>query len=132
MATDTAMKTGILDRLGDSFTGLVEGSLGFVGRLFGSANDRAVKAVGYVRPKNSVVHTILSGSILERTNAFESQMKAITDDELKGLSIKYRERYKAGETLEDLDGTVDFFGSAIGLRDCDPQLHLLSPLAATR
>ncbi len=36
-----------------------------------------------------------------------------------------------GETLEDLDGTVDFFGSAIGLRDCDPQLHLLSPLAET-
>ncbi len=102
MATDTAMKTGIWDRLGDSFTGLVEGSLGFVGRLFGSANDRAVKAVGYVRPKNSVVHTILSGSILERTNALEPQMKAITDDELKGLSIKYRERYRAGETLEDL------------------------------
>ena len=42
MATDTAMKTGIWDRLGDSFTGLVEGSLGFVGRLFGSANDRAL------------------------------------------------------------------------------------------
>ena len=64
MATDTAMKTGIWDRLGDTFTGIVEGILGFIGRLFGSANERAVKAVGYVRPKNAVVHTILPGSIL--------------------------------------------------------------------
>ena len=102
MATDTAMKTGIWDKLGDTFTGFVEGSLGFVGRLFGSANDRAVKAVGYVRPKNATEHTILPGSILQRTNALESQMLALSDDELKGLSIRYRERHKAGESLDDL------------------------------
>jgi len=102
MATDIAMKTGILDRLGDAFTGFVEAVLNFVGRLFGSANDRAVKAVGYVRPKNAVEHTILPGSILERTNALEPQMKTLSDDELKGLSTTYRERYKKGESLDDL------------------------------
>ncbi len=102
MATDSAMKTGIWDKLGDIFTGLVEGILGFVGRLFGSANDRAVKAIGYVRAKNATVHTILPGSTLEKTNSFEEAMKALTDDELKGLSTKYRERYRAGETLDAL------------------------------
>jgi radical SAM superfamily enzyme YgiQ (UPF0313 family) len=35
------------------------------------------------------------------------------------------------ETLRDLDETVGFFGEAIRLDRCDPQLHLLSPLAET-
>ena len=35
------------------------------------------------------------------------------------------------EQPEDLDGTLAFFGEAIRLDRCDPQLHLLSPLAET-
>ena len=101
-ATETPMKPGILERIGDAFNGIVEGSLGFVNRLFGTANDRAIKAVGYHRPKNAEKHSVISGSILEHVNSFEEQMTALSDDELKALSIGYRERFKNGETLESL------------------------------
>ncbi|OWK45098.1 Protein export cytoplasm protein SecA ATPase RNA helicase [Fimbriiglobus ruber] len=89
-----------MDKIGDRFNGLIEGSIGFVTRLFGSANDRAVKAVGFIRPKHATVHTIIPGSVLDRVNSLEAQMTALSDDELKGLSIKFRERLKAGEALE--------------------------------
>ncbi len=101
-ATNTAMKTGFLDKLGDAFNGVVEGSLNFVTRLFGTANERAVKAIGYTRPKNAVDHAITPGSVLGKVNALEPQMKALSDDALKGLSVGYRERVKAGETLDQL------------------------------
>jgi preprotein translocase subunit SecA len=96
------MDTTIWDKIGDKLNGFVEGSIGIVTRLFGSANDRTVRQIGFIRPKNAVTHTIVPGSILERTNALEEAMKALSDDELKGLSTKYRERLKNGETLESL------------------------------
>ncbi len=106
MATATAdpanMKTGLLDKVGDAFNGMVENSLNFVTRLFGTANDRTVKLTGYHRPKGAVNHTIIPGSILEKVNKLEASMKALSDDELKGLSTTYRERFKKGETLDAL------------------------------
>jgi preprotein translocase subunit SecA len=96
------METSIWDKIGDTFNGFVEGSIGFVTRLFGTANDRAVRGVGYVRPKNALTHTVLPGSILEKVNALEEPMKLLSDDDLRGLSTKYRERLKQGETLESL------------------------------
>ena len=106
MATDTAnstqMKTGLLERVGDAFNGFVEGSLNFVTRLFGTANDRAVKAIGYSRPKGAVEHVVAPGSVLAKVNALEEQMKALSDEQLKDLSIGYRERIKKGETLDQL------------------------------
>lgn len=100
--TNTAMKSGFLDKIGDAFNGIVEGSLNFVTRLFGTANDRAVKSIGYSRPKNAVEHVVAPGSVLAKVNALEEQMKALSDDALKGLSIGYRERVKKGETLDQL------------------------------
>ncbi|MCU0706011.1 MAG: preprotein translocase subunit SecA [Fimbriiglobus sp.] len=100
--TNSAMKTGFLDKLGDAFNGFVEGSLNFVTRLFGTANERTVKSLGYNRPKGATEHTVIPGSVLARVNALEEQMKAISDDELKGLSTKYRERLAKGETLDQL------------------------------
>jgi preprotein translocase subunit SecA len=102
MATETAMKTGIFERIGDAFNGAIEGSIGFVSRLFGSANERAVKATGYLRPRGAAVHTVIPGSILDKTNKLEEKMKALSDDELRDLSIGYRVRLKNGETLEQL------------------------------
>jgi preprotein translocase subunit SecA len=96
------MEASIWDKIGDTFNGFIENSIGFVTRLFGSANDRAVKNLGYYRPKGAAVHTALPGSVLERVNALEPQMQALSDDELKGLSVKFRERLKAGETLDAL------------------------------
>jgi len=102
MATDTAMKTGIFERLGDALNGAVEGSIGFVSRLFGSANERAVKSTGYLRPRNAAEHTVVPSSILDKTNTLEEAMKVLSDDALRDLSIGYRERVKKGESLESL------------------------------
>ena len=106
MATMTAARPGldqsIWDKVGDRFNSLVEGSIGLVSRLFGSANERAVKATGYIRQKGAEAHTILPGSILDRVNSLEESMKSISDDDLKGLSVKYRERIKLGASLDDL------------------------------
>jgi preprotein translocase subunit SecA len=101
-AARPAIDATIWDKIGDTFNGFVEGSIGFVTRLWGSANDRAVKSLGYVRPKGAEAHTVLPGSVLDRVNALEPQMQALTDAELKGLSDQYRARLKKGETLDDL------------------------------
>jgi preprotein translocase subunit SecA len=102
MATETKMEAGFLEKLGDGLNSFIEGSLGFVTRLFGSANERTVKSIGYVRPKGATTHTVTPGSILDRINKLEDAMKALSDDELKGLTPKFRERLAKGETLEDL------------------------------
>jgi preprotein translocase subunit SecA len=56
-------------------------------KLFGSANDRFVKGL---RPT------------LEKVNAFEADISALTDDQLRGQTAKVRERLDAGEPLDDL------------------------------
>lgn len=102
MSTQAKLEPGLLEKLGDKFNGFMEGSFGFITRLFGSANDRMVKSIGYSRAKNADQHTVIPGSILDKVNSLETQMTALTDDELKGLSVKFKERLKVGETLEDL------------------------------
>ncbi len=102
MATDTTPKPGILERLGDAFSGVIESGMGFVTRMFGSANDRAIKAVGYYRPKGANTHTAIPGSALEKVNAFEARMTVLTDEELTGLTPVFRERLAKGETLDQL------------------------------
>ncbi len=102
MPTDTKLEAGIVEKLGDKFNNFIEGSLGFVTRLFGSANERVVKSVGYMRPKAAETHTVLPGSILDRINKLEPQMESLSDEALAGLTPQYRERLAKGETLEDL------------------------------
>jgi len=96
------MDASIWDKIGDGFNGVIEGSIGFMTRLFGTANDRAVRQIGYVRPKNAEQHTITPGTILDLTNRFETAMTALTDDELKGITLKLRARAQGGESLESL------------------------------
>jgi preprotein translocase subunit SecA len=86
------------DRLG----AISEGFVGFLGRLFGSSNDRIVRSLGFARPRNSLEHTVVPGSVLERVNLLENEMMALTDEELKSLTPAYRERLAAGEPLDDL------------------------------
>jgi preprotein translocase subunit SecA len=102
MATQTEMETGLLEKIGDKLNSFVEGSIGFVTRLFGSANERTVKSVGYLRSKGSDVHTAIPGSLLDQINKLEDKMKALSDDELKGQTVTFKERLKAGATLDDL------------------------------
>ena len=60
---------------------------GLAKRIFGSSNDR------YVRSLQPLV---------ARINGLESNIEALSDDELKGQTAKFRARLAAGETLDDL------------------------------
>ena len=105
MATVTArpgMDSSILDKIGDRLNGVVEGSIGFVTRLFGTANDRAVRQLGYVRPKHAAAHTVTPGSLLDKVNKLEDRMRALSDEELRTLSVGFRERVAKGESLDAL------------------------------
>jgi preprotein translocase subunit SecA len=59
----------------------------FAKAVFGSSNDR------YVAKTMKIVAKI---------NAFEDQMVALSDDDLKNQTQLFRERLEAGETLEDI------------------------------
>ena len=56
-------------------------------KIFGSANDRFVKK---------------QYKIVNQINALEPEFVKLTDEQLKGKTIEYRERLNKGETLDDL------------------------------
>ena len=55
--------------------------------IFGSANDRSLKS--YQRRVPAI-------------NALEPTMEALSDDDLRGKTVEFRNRLEAGETLDDL------------------------------
>ncbi len=85
---------------------------GIVQKFFGSSNDRVVKSLQ---------------KDVERINALESSMQALSDDSLKDQTRLFRERLANGETLDDL--LPEAFATAreaakrvLGLRPFDVQL----------
>ncbi len=56
-------------------------------RIFGSANERALR--GFEKPVTQI-------------NALEPDIEALSDEELRAQTDKFRERLAAGETLDDL------------------------------
>jgi preprotein translocase subunit SecA len=61
--------------------------LGLVKKIFGDANEREIKRFM---------------KAVERINALEPDFEKLSDDELRGKTIEYRERLSRGETLDDL------------------------------
>ncbi|MGN6848247.1 MAG: preprotein translocase subunit SecA [Sphingomicrobium sp.] len=55
--------------------------------IFGSANDRYVRGLG---------------KYVDAVNGFEPNIKALTDDELRAQTDKFRQRLAAGEKLDDM------------------------------
>ena len=108
MATETGnkkinnMEVSFWEKLGDSLNSFSESVGGFLTRLFGSSNERTVRTYGYFRPKNSIEHQVVAGSLLEQVNNLEPEMEALSDEELMGLTEKFRARLAEGETLENL------------------------------
>ena len=81
-------------------------------RLFGTANDRKVKAMQ---------------KTVAAVNAEEPRIAALSDDELRGRTEAFRARLAAGETLDDL--LAEAFATvreaakrALGLRPFDVQI----------
>ncbi len=74
----------ILASIGNGFLGQFEKA---ITSLFGSANARYLKRL---QPK------------VDAINALESKYQALSDEELRGQTDLFRERLKAGETVDDL------------------------------
>jgi preprotein translocase subunit SecA len=102
MSTETNMEAGLWERLTDQLSAMSEGVVNFLGRLFGSSNERVVRRLGYIRSRGTESHTIIPGSILDQVNSLEEHMKSLSDEELKATTLVFRDRIVAGETLEDL------------------------------
>jgi preprotein translocase subunit SecA len=101
--TKSNLETGFFEKIGDRFNAFVEGCVGLISRLMGgSADERTAKNLGFYRPKGAEAHTVVPGSVLHKVNSLEPQMQALSDEELKGLTVKFRERLKKGETLDQL------------------------------
>ncbi len=103
MSTGTSMDVSVWEKLGDGLSAFSDGVGRFLTRLFGSSNERYVRKLGYVRATSpGATPSVTPGSLLDRVNSLEESMRALSEDELRGLTPKFRERLAAGETLEDL------------------------------
>jgi len=56
-------------------------------KLFGSKNQREIKKLS---------------KIVDRINAFEPDMQALSDEALKAKTVEFRERFDNGESLDQL------------------------------
>jgi preprotein translocase subunit SecA len=101
MATNTDLDVGILEKLGDSLNAASEWVSKMLTRVFGASNERFVRKIGYIRNRDGT-HSAIPGSTLAQVNELEDKMKALSDEELRGLTPKLRERLAKGATLEDL------------------------------
>ena len=61
--------------------------MSFITKLFTGGNDREIKKMW---------------PLVEEINAFEEDVQALTDDELCAQTDEFRQRFKDGETLDDL------------------------------
>src|SRR5688572_5772033 len=100
------------DGVGNFVGGLMHGFERSVTTVFGTSNAR------YVRKLQNKVEAI---------NALESRYQAISDAELREQTVKFRERLKAGETLDDI--LIEAFAVGreggrrfLGMRHYDVQL----------
>jgi preprotein translocase subunit SecA len=92
MTTEANLDVGLWERFTDTLSSISEGIVGFLGRLFGSSNERLVRALGYIRPKGSDAHTVAPGSLLDKVNALEPLMQELRDDEFEQLTAYFRGR----------------------------------------
>ncbi|MFO0926626.1 MAG: preprotein translocase subunit SecA [Gemmataceae bacterium] len=97
------MDSGFWDKLGDGLSAFSDGVSRFLTRLFGSSNERYIRKLGYIRPSRpGEPHTVIPGSLLAQINSYEEKMRALSDEELRGLTPKFREKLAQGATLDDL------------------------------
>src|SRR5687767_5201564 len=92
MSSETKIDTTLWERFSDGVASIGEGVVGFLGRLFGSSNDRLVRSLGYLCPKHSAEHEVVQGSLLGQVNALEPLMLELRDDEFEKLTAEFRRR----------------------------------------
>jgi preprotein translocase subunit SecA len=92
MSSQANLDVGVWEKFTDGLSAVSEGVVGFLGRLFGSSNERLVRSIGYIRPRGSEAHTVAPGSILDQVNSLEETMKQLRDDEFERLTADFRRR----------------------------------------
>src|SRR5439155_20423757 len=92
MSTEANLDVSLWERFTDTLSSISEGIVGFLGRLFGSNNERMVRALGYIRPKGSEAHTVAPGSLLDRVNSLEPLMPELRDHDYEKLTADFRRR----------------------------------------
>src|SRR5262249_267881 len=103
MTTETTMDVPLWEKLGDGLSAISEGVANFLTRLFGSSNERTIRAMGYIRARDPRGEpTVTPGSQLAQVNALEEKMRALSDEQLRALTPQFRERLARGATLDDL------------------------------
>jgi len=91
MTTETKMDVTFWESLTDTLGAFSEGMVGFLGRLFGSSNERTIRNLGYLRSRDpEVTHGVVPGSLLAQVNDLEPVMQALSDEALKGLTPQFR------------------------------------------
>jgi preprotein translocase subunit SecA len=91
----------ILDKVGDAINVVLGGAERLITGLFGSSNERRVKAIGFSRDKQGRA-SIIPGSVLDRINQFEPDFEKQSDSELRETASRLRRYLADGKTLDDL------------------------------
>jgi len=90
-----------LEKVGSFFTALLGGIEQLITKLFGSANERRVRQIGFARDKQGNT-TVIPGSVLDRINQLEPDYEKKSDAELKETASILRARLKDGQTLDQM------------------------------
>jgi len=91
MTTETKMEVSFWESLTDTLGAFSEGMVGFLGRLFGSSNERMIHKLGYVPSRvPEVPHHVVPGSLLAQVNELEPVIHALSDEAIKGLTAQFR------------------------------------------
>lgn len=90
-----------LEKIGDIFTSATGKLERGITSIFGSSNENKIKKFGFVQDKQGNI-SVIPGSTLDRINSFEPEWQKKSDSELMETASIFRERLRAGETLDDL------------------------------
>lgn len=98
-----SMDVSILEKIGDGIGAVSDALAGFLTRLLGSSNERYVRKLGYIRSRDpKKPPTIIPGMLVAQVNDLEPKMRELSDEDLMGLTPKFRERLAQGEALDSL------------------------------
>ncbi len=89
------------DKLGDFFHAITAFVERMIRKVFKSANERAVRSIGFVREQDGTTR-IIPGSTLDRINQLEPDMMKLTDGELKETASVCGKKLADGKTVDDI------------------------------
>ncbi|HYT89354.1 MAG TPA: hypothetical protein VEL76_11665, partial [Gemmataceae bacterium] len=89
MAEETKVESSFWERFTDTLGSWGEGIVSFLGRLFGSSNERTIRSLGYIRGREGE-HTVVPGSLLAQVNGLEETISTFSPDALKDLTVQFR------------------------------------------